>query len=26
MERHLERNDKLLKMMSVAIANTARRD
>jgi len=26
MERHLERNDKLLKMMSLAIANTTRRD
>ncbi len=26
LERHLERNDKLLKMMSVAIANSGRRD
>ncbi|MDO9461787.1 MAG: XrtA-associated ATPase [Alphaproteobacteria bacterium] len=26
LEHHLERNDKLLKMMSVAIANTGRRD
>lgn len=25
-ERHLERNDKLLKMMSIAIGNTGRRD